>query len=286
MRVTLWGTRGSIPVSGPRFVRHGGSTTCLSIDFDRPETKCGPTRIVIDCGTGIAELGKVRGGFEDTLVLQTHLHWDHVQGFPFFGPLFDRTACFRFFARERDGESMRDVLDAQMSRPTFPVGLEVLPAQLAFESIDAAGSSSLGESRVSWAEMDHPSGSTAFRVDADGASFVFSGDVEAACGCSDALVELARSADLLVMDSQYFPDEYATRRGWGHSTPLDAVEIAVAAGVSRLVMTHHDPTHDDERLEAKLALARQHAAGSGLLVDNAYDRMTIELRQSTQAAAA
>lgn len=282
MNITLWGTRGSVPVSGASFVRHGGCTTCLTIDVDAP----GTPRVVIDAGTGLAEAGKSGGRWGKTLLLQTHLHWDHVQGFPFFGPLFDPAACFDLWAAPRDGETLRGVLDRQMSRPTFPVGLDILPARLTFEDLAPTGSRTAGELQVCWAEMWHPSGSTAFRIRHDGGSVVFSGDVEVQQGCRDALVELARGVDVLIMDAQYFPAEYATRRGWGHSTPADAVSVALDAGVSRLVLTHHDPSHDDARLEQKLQLARELARGTGLTVDNAFDRMTIRLGRGTNLAAA
>lgn len=145
----------------------------------------------------------------------------------------------------------------------------------------------MGTATVTWTEMSHPSGSTAYRIDDGHNVFVFSGDVEVQEGGSmKHLVRLARGADLLVMDAQYFPVEYSTRRGWGHSTPLDAVEVALAADVSRLVLTHHDPGHDDARLEAKLDLARQAARGTGLVVDNAFDRMTFSLDRDDTAAAA
>lgn len=289
MHITLWGTRGSVPVSGPRFMRHGGSTTSLSIDL--PESSADtPHRIVIDCGTGLAELGKQPGrDWSDVLMLQTHLHWDHVQGFPFFGPLFDPAARFRFRAVDRDGETLRNVLDEQMSKPTFPVGLDVLPSTLDFTTIAPLGDEMLGDVRLRWAEMSHPSGSTAWRIDRDDASFVFSGDVEIgdpAGRSADALVELARGADVLVMDAQYFPDEYESRVGWGHSTPLDAVETALAAGVRHLILTHHDPSHDDDRLEAKLVVARDRSRRTGLTVDNAFDGMTLALGSPTAAVAA
>ncbi len=285
MHIILWGTRGSVPVSGPRFVRHGGRTTCLSVELD-DTPRGGPSRILVDFGTGAAEAGRSSEGWNGAVALQTHLHWDHVQGFPFFRPLFDPGASIDLFAVERDGESLRDVLSDQMTRPTFPVGLDIAPAALRFHSIPTSGTRRFGEVEVRWVELDHPSGSTGYRFEAEGGSFVFTGDVEVRQGCRDRLVEFARGADVLVMDAQYFPAEYPSRVGWGHSTPLDAVDVALAAGVRRLVLTHHDPAHDDERLDAKLALARDAVGTNGLVVDNAYDGMTIGFGRSSRAAAA
>ncbi len=272
LKVTLWGTRGSYGVSGAGFVRHGGATTCLSVEAD------GAPPVIVDGGTGVAALGRTCGGaFSDAIVYQTHMHWDHVQGYPFFAPLFNPHATLDFRAVRRDGRSLHDVLDEQMTQPTFPIGLHQLPAQLDFTDLDLEGLQHDGALETSWLELCHPSGSTGYRFEAHGASLVFTGDVEVRQGCADRLVAFAQGADALVMDAQYFPEEYGPRVGFGHSTPLDAVEVAIRAGVSRLIMTHHDPTHDDERLDAKLALAREAARGEGLIVDNGRDGMVIEL---------
>jgi phosphoribosyl 1,2-cyclic phosphodiesterase len=282
MKITTWGTRGSIPVSGARFARYGGATTCLEIIT----TGDGPSRIVIDGGTGLAELARCRAdGWNNTLVLQTHVHWDHIQGFPFLTPLFDPSAAFEFWVVDRDGVSFESVLNSQMKRPTFPVALSDVPASLGYRRIDAVDSRQLGSIDVAWTELVHPSGSTAYRVSDGELSVVFTGDCEVKKGCLWRLIEFARGADLLVMDAQYFPDEYRARAGWGHSTPVDAVDVAIEAGVGRLLLTHHDPAHDDERLEAKLALARRHAAGR-VLVDNAFDGMQVELGMHSTARVA
>ncbi|MFU8804192.1 MAG: MBL fold metallo-hydrolase [Bradymonadaceae bacterium] len=276
MNLIFWGTRGGIPVSGTRFIRHGGATTCVEVNLESPDPET-PARIIIDCGTGLAEMGKWRGSAcEEGLILQTHMHWDHIQGFPFFSALFNPASQFDFWAVPREGRSLRDVLDGQMCRPTFPVGLDIIPARLGFEDIPSEGSRWLGEVRLSWTELWHPGGSTAYRIDYRGGSIVFTGDVEVQQGCRDGLVEFARGADVLVMDAQYFPAEYVQRRGFGHSTVLDALDVARDAGVARLLMTHHDPTHDDARLEEKLAMARQ-ARCPGLAVDNAHDGLHVSL---------
>ena len=272
MQVTCWGTRGSFPVSGERFVRHGGATTCL-------EVRAGEERVVIDCGTGLVRFGQ-RGtlGSAPITIYQTHMHWDHVQGFPFFAPLFDPSCSITLCAVNREQQTMRDVLAAQMSRPTFPVGLDALNASLSFEELEPRGERAQGALRISWQEMAHPGGSTAYRFDFQDHAVVFSGDVEIQeAGCRNELIEFAQGSDLVLIDAQYFPEEYAARRGFGHSTPLDAVEVALAAGAKSLLLTHHDPTHDDEALGRKLELARRHAGSRPLSVDNAYDGLIVEV---------
>lgn len=281
MNVTLWGTRGSIPVWGAKHMRHGGATTCVEIVLEDADADT-PSRVVIDLGTGAAELGRARkADWDDTLFLQTHMHWDHIQGFPFLGALFEPSSRLRFMSVDRDGQSLSDVLGQQMRPPTFPIGLEMAPATLEFESVFRTGTREVGDLKLSWDEMWHPSGSTAWRLDYRGASIVFSGDVELRKGGGPQLLDLAAGADLLIADAQYFESEYQSRIGWGHSTPKDAVEVALEAGVERLVLTHHDPVHDDAALDQKQAEARRHAQGR-LQVDNAFDSMTIHLAPSSR----
>lgn len=284
MKITTWGTRGSLPTAGTRYVRHGGATTCIEVVLEgaSPET---PTRIIIDCGSGLADLGRRHfAEIKDALFLQTHLHWDHIQGFPFFGPFFKPGARFQFMAAPRDGASLEHSLRSQMKAPNFPVGIDLMPSDLRFEDIERKGELQLGELRLSWAEMCHPSdGSTAWRLDYRGASFVFTGDCEVELGGRKELIDLAQGVDLLVMDAQYFEDEYAQKTGWGHSTPGHALSVAREAGVKRLLLTHHDPSHDDERLDQKAEWARRRAGS--VLVGNAHDSMVVELHADQLALA-
>lgn len=278
--ITIWGSRGSIPVSGAQFHRHGGATTSLEFTLvDANEDT--PNNVLIDCGTGLTELGKDWGDRSpNALILQTHVHWDHIQGFPFFRPLFNPKGIFDLWAVPRDGIFFQQVLSQQMSRPAFPVGLDILPSQLTFTDLMEEGETQVGELNIQWKEMWHPSGCTAYRLQYRDACVVFSGDVELQQdeGCRQRLTDLARDADVLIMDAQYFPEEYPQRLGFGHSTPVDAVNLAIEAGVKHLILTHHDPNHDDQRLDEKLALARQVADGR-LQIDNAHERMRIRTPQ-------
>lgn len=277
MEITFWGTRGGVPVSGPDFLEHGGRTTCLEIAFSEAHP-ARPDRIIIDCGTGAVRLGQQRSAAEtsELLMLQTHMHWDHVQGFPFFKPFYNPGTSVEFWGVDRNGSSLAEVYDGQMSQPTFPVGMEVQRAEVQFESLPERGERRLGDVVLRWDEQCHPSGSTAYRIEHDGGVFVFSGDVEVAQGGREALEGLADGADVLVMDAQYFPDEYEQYEGFGHSTCLDAVDVAERCGVDRLFLTHHDPSHGDERLAQKPEIALE-ATSDGLDVANARDDLTIVL---------
>jgi len=278
--ITIWGSRGSVPVSGEGFAIHGGSTTCVEVSFADARGST-PSRVIIDCGTGLAQLGKRWASRpKSAVVLQTHMHWDHIQGFPFFAPLYDPSARFEFFSVPRDGSSLREVLAEQMRRPNFPIGIDVMPADLVFGDLRPSGSMKLGEALVTWDDLCHPSGSTGFRISYRGATVVFSGDVEVREGSRDELVRLSRDADVLIMDAQYTNAEYPSRAGFGHSTPSDAVDVALDAGVKRLLLTHHDPSHEDVCLESKLREGRQWAhdrAPGRLRVENARDGLRLSL---------
>ncbi len=284
MELKIWGSRGSVPVSGARFMRHGGATTCLEVNLPGAEGET-PAHIIMDCGTGLTELGKAWGerGCQ-ALILQSHMHWDHIQGFPFFGPLFRPGMQVHLMAALRETQSFRDVLGAQMTRPTFPIGLDIIPAELVFKNIAVNGQALCGDLQLHWCEAHHPSGGTSWRLDHKGSSLVFSGDTEVKQGHRDDLIELSQDADVLVMDAQYFPDEYAAKEGFGHSTVEDAVLVALEAGVGQLLLTHHDPGHDDITLDRKVALGRRLASGSRLQVDNAYDGQQLLIQGPHQTA--
>lgn len=283
LKITFWGARGSIPVSGADFIRHGGATTC--VEFELVGAACQtPSRVVVDGGSGLAALGRSSvKSWEDVLVLQTHFHWDHIQGYPLFAPFYRPSTQLRFLSVPREGASLRRVLSGQMAQPLFPVSLEALPATLEFEDLKREGRRRFGGLEVEWTEMCHPSGSTAYRLTHADASVVFSGDAEVRAGRRAELVELARGADVLIMDAQYFADEYADRRGFGHSTPEDALEIARKAEVGRLVLTHHDPGRTDDELDAQLRRLRR-IAPDYLHVENARQGLQLEVGGGWRAA--
>lgn len=249
MQVRFWGVRGSIAVSGERFSETGGNTTCVEV------THAGH-RLVLDGGTGLRALGE-HLGFQPVAatLLFTHVHWDHIQGVPFFAPAFHPDSDLHLVGVRRDSGTLRDALARQMTPPGFPVGLSALVGARRFEDVDGRGPLDFGPFHVVPLEQDHPDGVVAYRIEAGGRALVFATDVEHRDGIDHRLVELAEGADLLVHDAQYTRPEYRgdagpARVGWGHSTWCDAVDVARQASVGQLALFHHDPSRPDAGVEA------------------------------------
>ncbi|MBL8956621.1 MAG: MBL fold metallo-hydrolase, partial [Myxococcaceae bacterium] len=239
--------RGSVAVSGPHVARVGGNTSCIEV------TSQGE-RLILDAGTGLRGLGEAlaASGPQRATFLFSHLHWDHVQGFPFFAPAWHPGSELTLYGPGDGGDAqLRNVLDQQMTAPTFPVPLSAMKSRLHFGAARPAVAFEAGPFRITPFEVPHPQGCLSYRVEADGAAFVYMTDVELK---ADALPKLGRfieGADALVLDAQYTPDEYAGRvgppkAGWGHSTMIDAALLARGANVKRFFMFHHDPAHNDD----------------------------------------
>jgi phosphoribosyl 1,2-cyclic phosphodiesterase len=251
LTVRFWGVRGSVPAPGAHTARVGGNTSCV-------ELRAGDEVIILDAGTGLRGLGErlVRSGRPVAAsILFSHVHWDHIQGFPFFPPLFRAGTELALYGRPDSG-SLADALGRQMTAPSFPVQLGAVPAALTYGDFEPGRPFPVGSAVVRAARLNHPDGVLAYRVEVDGRAVVFATDTEHyADGIDRELVSLAEGADLLIYDAQYTPEEYAgvighARAGWGHSTWVEGVRVARAAGVGALVLFHHDPTHDDGAVEA------------------------------------
>ena len=286
MKVRFWGTRGSLAKPGPLTVRYGGNTSCVSV-----ETASG-TLLVIDCGTGVHELGQhllaTRKGPIRGHVLISHTHWDHIQGIPFFTPLFLAGHQWDFYAAQGFGESLRETLAGQMEYTYFPVTPEAFNASVHYHHL-GEGSFRIGDALIRTRYLNHPALTLAFRIEVDGAVLVYACDhephaVEAAGGGELAGEDLEHvaflsGADLVIHDAQYCAEEYADKIGWGHSTVEYAVRVAAAGGVRRLALTHHDPLRHDQAVDAMIEqLRRQRAQDCAALeVFPAAEGMEIEL---------
>lgn len=256
MEVTFWGTRGSIPVSGPKYAEFGGNTPCLQIALESTTDT-----VILDSGSGIRELGirlvQTRAAHSRNIHLfLTHAHWDHIQGFPFFPPAFMPDFRLHIYCTK----DARMILDQQMSTPFFPVGLDVMGSTKHFHQLLPQEVTTIAEATLRHIPLPHPQESTAFRVDERGRSVVFATDTEHAPDhLNESLRDLAQGADVLIYDAQYTSEEYsAGKQGWGHSTFAEAVKLARATRVGKLVLYSHDPTHDDEMLRKIEAAAQEH----------------------------
>jgi phosphoribosyl 1,2-cyclic phosphodiesterase len=261
MEVRFWGVRGSVAVSGPDVAHTGGNTTCIEV------TSQGE-RLIVDAGTGLRALGDqlMKQGPTRATLLFSHLHWDHVQGFPFFAPAYHPQSELTLYGPGDGGDrALRDVLDKQMSPPSFPVPLAAMKSRMSFATAKAHQRLDIGPFAITPFEVPHPQGCLSYRIEADGASLLFMTDVELDASQLSPISRFVEGADVLVLDAQYTPDEYAgkvgpPRKGWGHSTMIDAAKVAAAAHVGRLFLFHHDPAHNDDFVEGMAERARQHFA--------------------------
>ncbi|MGH7690436.1 MAG: MBL fold metallo-hydrolase, partial [Gemmatimonadaceae bacterium] len=265
MQLQFWGTRGSIPSPGPQTVRYGGNTP--SVELRMPDGWL----IILDAGTGLRELGqslmaRANGAPIIGDIYLTHAHWDHIQGIPFFGPMFQHGNQFTIWGPEMLQTSINRVVRDQMSSVVFPVTFEKLDARIDFADVVLETQRRHGYT-VSGFPVRHPGGALGYRfaeARADAPSLVYISDNELGTGGRNdtpdgwrhGLVEFIRGARVLVHDATYTADEYEQFRGWGHSTYTDAVALALEAGVERLVLFHHKPERSDDELDVRLAESR------------------------------
>ncbi len=284
MKVRFWGVRGSIPVPGRTTSRYGGNTSCVEV---RPK---GGSPIIIDAGTGLRRLGKslmeeaFRDGKGKTSILISHTHWDHVQGLPFFSPLYRQGNQIHIFARQRDTH-LEAVFSQQHDMPYFPVPLTAMHADMHFHELIEGARFDIGRAKVSCTRLNHPWIAMAYRIDVDGAAVVYCADTAPFADIlfgrefmvtppaldqplpADVIAELdqmragvvalAKNADLLIYDTQFTKDEYRLRPHWGHSHPDDAIAIARDANVKTLCLFHHAPLRSDDENDIILAKYQQ-----------------------------
>jgi phosphoribosyl 1,2-cyclic phosphodiesterase len=251
MKVKFYGVRGSLPVCGREFERYGGNTTCIRILRENVNRIA-----IIDAGTGIRNLGKeiVNAGISQNVIniMFSHFHWDHIQGFPFFAPAYNKDQIIGILAMGRQGKikNLKEIFSMQMQKEYFPIRLETMGAR--FEFLAYGGKETIYGARVTTVAQHHlyEGGSYGFRIEDEDVSLVVCTDVEHINGIDQNIVDLAKGADLLIHDGQYTSNEYEKFKGWGHSSWEQAVKVAVQANVKRLIITHHDPDHNDNFLDS------------------------------------
>lgn len=253
MKVTFWGVRGSIPTPQAANLGFGGETACVTVEAEG-------ARLILDAGSGIRSMGDaiLREGSADVResVLLSHFHWDHVQGMPYFVPLYRKGHLH--FHSQVPTERLHANLAAQMTGPFFPVEFSATASEKEFSQFAWHTPFTIGPFQITPFPLNHPQDCTGFRVECGGRVIVYATDHEHGNAEKDAvLLQYAKGADILITDAQYTLDEYVQRKGFGHSTWLDAAKLADAAQVGRLVLFHHDPHHSDEMLRQIVLEARK-----------------------------
>jgi phosphoribosyl 1,2-cyclic phosphodiesterase len=272
MEATFFGTRGSLPVPGPRTVKYGGNTSCTAV------TSSQGTLVVLDMGTGSFALGQALAATGKPIkghVLISHTHWDHIQGLPFFAPFFRAGNEWDVYAPRGLSGSLRETLSGQMQYTYFPLELEQLGATIRYHDL-VEGALTLEDIAVRAQYLNHPAMTLGYRLEADGETIVYALDHEpfdpALAGGTGNIVDLDRrhvdflkDADLVIHDAQYLANEFAAKVGWGHSTVEYALHVAHTAGVRRLALAHHDPNRCDEALDELVEHFKSQSSGVELL---------------------
>lgn len=280
--VRFWGVRGSIATPGPATNRYGGNTSCVEVRADGEI-------LILDAGTGIRPLGtELTREFKNQplslTLLITHTHWDHVQGFPFFAPAYNPKNRIHIHGFEGAWKNLEGIFSGQMESPYFPIGLKQMPGNIVFEELREM-EFRVGRVGAQAAFINHPGVTVGYRLNTSTGSVAYLPDHEscfrmrslAGAGRAPAQAdELAfarredektlrflQGVDILILDAQYDIEEYRERVGWGHSCVEDTVEMAVRCGARQLFLFHHDPGHDDAKVDQMVAHAREIAAWHG-----------------------
>ncbi len=245
MKVTFYGTRGSMPVSHPDYVQFGGNTSCILITFSTGRIA------ILDAGTGIMKLGNdllknTHEQYGNISIILSHTHWDHIQGFPFFKLAYDprRKFTISICGKERTTKDLESIFASQMQNDFFPVSLDKMGASFTFFQPDIT-TYAKGGRQFTASKHSHSGDAYGYRIEEEGKTLVYCTDVEHKDGIDPNVVALSRNADLLIHDAQYTSDELKMKKGWGHSSWEQAVEVAEQAGVKKLALFHHHPEHND-----------------------------------------
>ncbi|MBL4906042.1 MAG: MBL fold metallo-hydrolase [Sneathiella sp.] len=276
VQVKFWGVRGSIATPSADHMKYGGNTSCVELNID-------DRVIILDAGTGIRMLGNclLNRNIKDYSFLQSHTHWDHINGFPFFAPVYRDDVNIEIHAGHLAHScGIQQVLSSQMCQPTFPVPFAELSANIRFRDFHAGESFSLGDGiYVRTAPLNHPDGGTGYRIEYEGTSVCYVTDTEHVIGQVDEnILKLIDGADLVIYDSTYTDEEYPQFEGWGHSTWQEGVKLCKMAGAKQLAIFHHDPSHDDAFMDVIAEKASKEWSGAFV----AQEGMCVELAMSSK----
>lgn len=300
LTVRFWGTRGSIPTPGRHTEKYGGNTTCV-------ELRHGSTRVVLDAGSGIVQMGaawmqEAAGQPIQAHLLFTHLHWDHIQGFPFFVPGYGKSNALTVYGEQRPDGGIRELLGGQMRGSYFPVPLAAMQAELSFR--DTGSEFEVEGIKMRTVRLPHPGGCLGYRLEASGSVFVFATDCEldqvalnkdavmadpaAPRQYEPALLDFFQGANLVVIDCQYTDQEYPGKRGWGHNSIGTVVDLCVQARPDAVALCHHDPGSNDEKVSAMADETGRRLEGTGaigVLVFAARERLSMKVEKPARPLA-
>ena len=299
MQITFWGVRGSYPVPGAATVRYGGQTSCVEARSSRGDC------VIVDAGTGMRALGnklmREAKGPQQYDVLLSHVHWDHIQGLPFFSPAYVPGTRIAVHALLTAADELQQVIGGITRHEFFPMPLEAVPAQFDFHQVEPGVEFDIGAFHVTPIALNHPFGSVGYRLDCDGASWAYvadtapfdqvlhkqhflsgpeplSDDDRVSLGAMrEALVRRLQGVDTVVYDTHFLPEEYERFPHYGHSTPDQALTICAEANVRRLVLYHHAPSHTDDQMDKIAADYLAKGAAIGIEVLTAFEGMTLPI---------
>ena len=299
MQITFWGVRGSYPVPGAATVRYGGQTSCVEVRAANGDT------LIVDAGTGMRALGNKLLGEAPAPrhyhVLLSHVHWDHIQGLPFFSPAYVPGTKISIYALLTAADELHQVIGGITRHEFFPMPLEAVPAVFEFHQVEPGVDLAITGFQVTPIALNHPFGSVGYRIDGDGASWAYVSDTapftevlhkqhflpgpeplsdddkRALVAMRDALVRRLVGVDTVVYDTHFLPDEYAKFPHYGHSTPDHALEICAEAGARRLVLYHHAPTHGDDQMDRIADEYRALGARRNIDVVTSFEGMTLAI---------
>lgn len=246
----FWGTRGSCSVSGPEYAHFGGNSCCLEVRYD-------DTLVIIDAGTGIRPLGETLNGVKKIDLVLSHMHWDHLIGFPFFEPIYRKGVEVTIWAPQGKGRSIHDLFDQLLGEEFFPVHLNQIQADMEFKTIEEGKQVQFGPLTFDFHRTCHPGLTLCFKIKTPHQTIGYVTDNEINLDQQSSFIEFYKGCDVFIHEAQYSPQEYHDKTGWGHSSVNNAVELVNRINPGRWLVTHHDPKHSDEDIAALENLVRQ-----------------------------